>query len=192
MENKLKTWTSRHNKIYGLSVQIVDTLMESYIKGKTSVMRYDAASFISDKIEELLTEMDVNNASIIIKDEKMKDEICPLPWYIDNEGNLWDSDNCPSIIGKIDLDTSRNKKSADFLIKACNNYYPIEITEKMNMVKLKWQKPTSWSWETTDGKYYIETTPSENYRALIMRKRIILGIYSSLKSAKTACAKWDK
>lgn len=50
---------------------------------------------------------------------------------------------------------------------------------------LKWQRPTTWSRETLDGYYYIETTNTSEWNAWTRKGN--LGFFSNLKKAKKAC-----
>lgn len=55
---------------------------------------------------------------------------------------------------------------------------------KRNSDVLIWQSPADWSWETTDGYYYIEV--KEIVWSAYAKKRY-LGGYATLDEAKRAC-----
>ncbi len=48
---------------------------------------------------------------------------------------------------------------------------------------MKWQKPTNWSWETTDGEFYIEY---KSGAYLLYNRRRLIQVFLSLKAAKLA------
>lgn len=55
---------------------------------------------------------------------------------------------------------------------------------------MKWTKPTSWSWETLDGEYYIErTSPHKNIGYQLSTRKENIGIFTSLEAAIAAAEK---
>lgn len=53
------------------------------------------------------------------------------------------------------------------------------------MSELVWRQPTRWSWETADGKYYIESGICAGYYTAYNRTKRI-GRYDTLEEAKQA------